>query len=85
MNATFSIIQCPCDTVKWCPKLFFHHTFCVVPIPEGSLPIRYLGVGVISARLRYEDCIQLMERTKQRIVSWSNRLLSFGGRALLIQ
>lgn len=57
----------------------------LLPIPEGSLPVKYLGVPLISTRLKYEDCVQLKENTKQRIESWTNRSLSFGGRALLIQ
>lgn len=59
----------------------------IPPIPEGSLPVKYLGVPLISTRLKYDDCVQLKERTQQRIASWSNSLLSFGGRgrALLIQ
>jgi hypothetical protein len=56
----------------------------ILPIPEGHLPVRYLGVPLISSRLRYEDCVVLKDRVLQRIMSWSNRLLSFGGRAQLI-
>lgn len=40
---------------------------------------------LISTRLRYEDCVQLKDRTQQRIASWTNSRLSYGGRALLIQ
>ncbi|XP_058211548.1 uncharacterized protein LOC131323720 [Rhododendron vialii] len=57
----------------------------ILPIPEGSLLVKYLGVPRISTRLKYDDCVQLKERTQQRIASWSNSLLSFWGRALLIQ
>lgn len=44
----------------------------------------YLGVPLISSRLRYEDYGILKERIHQRIMSWSNVLLTFGGRAQLI-
>ncbi|KAH7842608.1 hypothetical protein Vadar_007304 [Vaccinium darrowii] len=29
----------------------------ILPIPEGSLPGKYLGVPLISTRLKYEDCV----------------------------
>lgn len=57
----------------------------ILPIPEGFFPVKYLGVPLISTRLRYEDYVLLKERTQQRIEISSNRTLSFGGRALLIQ
>lgn len=53
----------------------------ILPIPEGHLPVRYLGVPLISSRLRYEDRAILIEKVHQRIMSWSNVLLTFGGRA----
>ncbi|XP_058198473.1 uncharacterized protein LOC131313995 [Rhododendron vialii] len=60
-------------------------TLNLFPIPEGTLQVRYLDVPLISTRLRYEDCVQLKDRTQQRIASWTNSRLSYGGRALLIQ
>ncbi|KAI8567999.1 hypothetical protein RHMOL_Rhmol02G0164200 [Rhododendron molle] len=35
----------------------------VLPIPEGSLPAKYLGVPLISTRLRAHDCAQMKEKT----------------------
>ena len=57
----------------------------ILPIPNGSLPVKYLGVPLISSRLTYADYIQLKENILSRIQSWVNRLSSFGGRAQLIQ
>lgn len=51
----------------------------------GKLPVKYLGVPMISSRLSISDCMPILEKIKQRIATWTNKLLSFAGRALLIQ
>lgn len=56
----------------------------VLNIPEASFPVTYLGVPLISTKLRSADCIILKERILRRIQSWSNKLLPFGGRMQLI-
>lgn len=53
----------------------------VLPIPEGFLPVKYLGVPLITTR---NDCVQLTDKTLTRIQSWSNKTLSYGGRLQLI-
>lgn len=50
----------------------------------GSLPVKYLGVPLISSRLLNEDCSIIIEKVKGRISSWTNRFLSFAGRVQLI-
>ncbi|KAK3184846.1 hypothetical protein Dsin_032132 [Dipteronia sinensis] len=50
----------------------------------GSLPIRYLGIPIISSRLRLRDCSPLMDRVAGRLASWLNRGLSYAGRLQLI-
>ncbi|XP_039161739.1 uncharacterized protein LOC104455464 [Eucalyptus grandis] len=52
---------------------------------EGKLPIRYLGVPIISKRLSKADCTQLIDRITARARSWSHRFLSFAGRLQLIR
>lgn len=52
---------------------------------EGKLPVRYLGVPIISTRLNKGDCIALTERITARIQSWAHRFLSFAGRLQLIR
>lgn len=44
----------------------------VLNIPEASFPVTYLGVPLISTKLRSADCIILKERILRRIQSWSN-------------
>ena len=48
--------------------------------PSGNLPIRYLGVPLISTRLTASDYIPLVERITSRIKSWTSRFVSFVGR-----
>ena len=56
----------------------------ILPFEEGSLPVKYLGVPLITSRLRYRDCKDLLERVQLRIQCWRNRFLSFAGRLQLI-
>ncbi|XP_022030437.1 uncharacterized protein LOC110931348 [Helianthus annuus] len=56
----------------------------IMPFREGSLPVRYLGVPLISSRLLYKDCQVMVEKLEKRIMHWRNKLLSFAGRVQLI-
>lgn len=51
-----------------------------LPIPNGRLPVRCLGLPLITTRLKSLDGEIL-----KRIQSWYAKLLSFSGRAQLIQ
>jgi hypothetical protein len=51
---------------------------------EGHLPVRYLGVPLISTRLSAADCGALMDRITRRIDSWLSRNLSHAGRLQLL-
>lgn len=57
----------------------------VLSLPEGSFPIRYLGVPLISSRLYRKFCNPLIDKVKQRLINWKNKLLSYAGRLQLIQ
>lgn len=52
---------------------------------EGYLPFRYLGVPLISSKLRKVDCIALVDRITSRIKSWTCRFLSYAGRVQLVK
>ncbi|XP_022030838.1 uncharacterized protein LOC110931767 [Helianthus annuus] len=54
-----------------------------MPFKEGKLPVKYLGVPLVSAKLGYNDCRVLVERLEKRIMHWRNKLLSFAGRLQL--
>jgi hypothetical protein len=51
---------------------------------EGKLPIRYLGVPLITRRLSAADCEGLMDKFTSRIDSWCSKHLTFAGRLQLI-
>lgn len=50
----------------------------------GSLPIRYLGVHLISGKLSARDCLPLIEKMTSRITAWTSRFLSMAGRLQLV-
>ncbi|GJU44801.1 RNA-directed DNA polymerase, eukaryota, reverse transcriptase zinc-binding domain protein [Tanacetum coccineum] len=56
----------------------------VLPFKVGVLPIKYLGVPMMSKRLTSKDYKPLIEMIKKRIGDWRNKALSFAGRLQLI-
>lgn len=52
---------------------------------EGTLPIKYLGVSLISTRLTTRDCRPLIEKITNRVESWTSKRLSYAGRLQLIR
>ncbi|GJZ85566.1 RNA-directed DNA polymerase, eukaryota, reverse transcriptase zinc-binding domain protein [Tanacetum coccineum] len=56
----------------------------VMPFNEGVLPIRYLGVPLVSKTVTKNDCRILMEVIQNKVNSWKNKFLSFVGRLQLI-
>ncbi|GKB19417.1 protein LAZ1 [Tanacetum coccineum] len=42
----------------------------LTPFAEGTLPVRYLGVPLISTRLLYRDCKVLVEKLESRVYDW---------------
>ncbi|KAK4384260.1 hypothetical protein Sango_3079200 [Sesamum angolense] len=52
---------------------------------EGQLPVRYLGLPLISARLSIADCQPLLQKIYSRIKGWEGVQLSFAGRVQLIK
>jgi len=47
---------------------------------EGRLPVRYLGVPLVSSKLSAADCRTFLDIISSRIDSWTSRNLSFAGR-----
>ena len=56
-----------------------------MPFAEGTLPVRYLGVPLISSRLLYRDCKVLVEKLEERVNNWRNKSLSLAGRKQLVR
>ncbi|GKF40888.1 putative reverse transcriptase domain, reverse transcriptase zinc-binding domain protein, partial [Tanacetum coccineum] len=52
----------------------------IMPFEEGLLPVKYLGVPLVSSRLVFKDCKELIECVESRINDWKNKALSFAGR-----
>ncbi|XP_010471472.1 PREDICTED: uncharacterized protein LOC104751252 [Camelina sativa] len=52
---------------------------------HGSLPVRYLGVPLITHKLTATDYQPLIDKVKSRIMGWTHRHLSFVGRLQLLQ
>lgn len=55
-----------------------------LPFRVGQLPVRYLGVPLLSKRLYSKDCKHLIDKVKARIGDWKNKFLSYAGRLQLI-
>ncbi|KAK4386156.1 hypothetical protein Sango_2486200 [Sesamum angolense] len=52
---------------------------------EGHLPVRYLGLPLIAARLSIADCQPLLQKIDSRIKGWEGVQLSFAERVQLIK
>ncbi|KAH7845388.1 hypothetical protein Vadar_001417 [Vaccinium darrowii] len=52
---------------------------------EGSLPIKYLGVPLLSTKLKHIDCKPLIDKITSKTKSWTNRDLTYAGRVQLIK
>lgn len=49
----------------------------------ASLPVRYLGIPLLSHKLSMHHCLPLIQLIKGKVNSWSARSLSYAGRLLL--
>ncbi|GJY46689.1 RNA-directed DNA polymerase, eukaryota, reverse transcriptase zinc-binding domain protein [Tanacetum coccineum] len=56
----------------------------VMPFAVGKLPMKYLGVPLITKNIGISECNQLVERVKQKVNDWKNKVLSYAGRLQLI-
>lgn len=54
------------------------------PFETGSLPVRYLGLPLLSKRMSAQDYAPLLVRIRSKISTWTARHLSFAGRLQLI-
>ncbi|CAH2053188.1 unnamed protein product, partial [Thlaspi arvense] len=54
-------------------------------MPQGFLPVRYLGAPLCTKKLSISNCEMLIHQVKSRVTSWSVKSLSFAGRLLLIK
>ncbi|KAF5446730.1 hypothetical protein F2P56_032333 [Juglans regia] len=52
---------------------------------EGSFPFKYLGVPIVNGRLKAFDFTDLLGKVKKKIAGWKMKLLSVGGRTVLLR
>lgn len=52
---------------------------------KGQLPMRYLGVPLVTGKLSYHDCGPILEKIKGILVGWKTRPFSYAGRLVLIR
>ncbi|KAL2240793.1 UNVERIFIED_CONTAM: hypothetical protein Sindi_0720500 [Sesamum indicum] len=57
----------------------------ILGFQEGHLPIRYLGLPLISSRLSISDCQPLISKIDARINGWEGISLSYAGRVQIIK
>lgn len=58
--------------------------FLSFPFASGQLPIRYLGLPLLTKRMTVDDYLPLVEKIRKRMSSWTGRFLSHAGRLQLI-
>ncbi|GJW44970.1 RNA-directed DNA polymerase, eukaryota, reverse transcriptase zinc-binding domain protein [Tanacetum coccineum] len=56
----------------------------ILPFEEGRLPVKYLGVPLVSSQMIYKDCKELFEKVQHRVDDWKNKSLSIAGRLQLV-
>ncbi|PWA88072.1 reverse transcriptase domain, Reverse transcriptase zinc-binding domain protein [Artemisia annua] len=56
----------------------------ILPFRIGKLPVKYLGVPLITKRIGAKECKQLIDKVKSRVHDWKNKYLSYVGRLQLI-
>nr|GEX16298.1 hypothetical protein [Tanacetum cinerariifolium] len=57
----------------------------ILPFEEGRLSVKYLGVPLVSSRLTFRDCKELIEKVQACVDDWKNKTLSAAGRLQLIR
>lgn len=55
-----------------------------LPFKIGRLPVTYLGVPLVTKQLTFTDCKCLIDKVKEKVSNWKNKLLSYAGRLQLI-
>ncbi|KAL0288554.1 UNVERIFIED_CONTAM: hypothetical protein Sradi_7095400 [Sesamum radiatum] len=53
--------------------------------PQGTFPVRYLGVPLITSKLSIADCAPLILKIEARIAGWNQLKLTYAGRTQLIK
>lgn len=62
-----------------------HHALVTSGFQQDALPIKYLGLPLITTRLKAQDCSVLVQRLCWRIESWTSCFLRYSGRLQLLR
>ncbi|KAL0844648.1 hypothetical protein Bca101_017894 [Brassica carinata] len=54
------------------------------PFASGKLPVRYLGLPLLTRKMTVNDYMPLVEKIRKRMSPWTRRLFSYGGRLQII-
>ncbi|KAL2251999.1 UNVERIFIED_CONTAM: hypothetical protein Sindi_2322200 [Sesamum indicum] len=57
----------------------------ILGFPEGQLPMRYLGLPLISSRLSISDCQPVLSKIDARIAGWEGMLILYADRVQIIK
>lgn len=57
----------------------------IAEFQRGELPVRYLGLPLITKKLAHADCLPLVDRVVVRIQTWRGKLPSYAGRLQLVK
>jgi len=52
---------------------------------KGEFPLKYLGVPLHHSKLRKDDIQPIVDKVVKRIAGWKGKLLSYGGRLVLLK
>ncbi|GKE50962.1 hypothetical protein Tco_1486118, partial [Tanacetum coccineum] len=63
---------------------FLEEFKAVSRLVHSTLLVKYMGMSLISTRMVYRDCKELVERVQNKVNDWLNKFLSFAGRLQLV-
>ncbi|KAL2247987.1 UNVERIFIED_CONTAM: hypothetical protein Sindi_2651000 [Sesamum indicum] len=72
------IISCSAQTLR-------EEMLALLGFQEGVLPMRYLGLPLISSRLTIAYCHPLLQKIDKRIAGWEGTTISYAGRVQIIK
>ncbi|XP_042980090.1 uncharacterized protein LOC122310271 [Carya illinoinensis] len=82
--ASFGFSEGVCSLVHQCISSPWY-SVVMNGIPKGSLPFKYLGVPIVSGRLKVIHFDEFLCKIRDKIGGWHSRLLSNGARLLLLK
>ncbi|GKC99599.1 hypothetical protein Tco_1169874 [Tanacetum coccineum] len=85
-NASGLVPSLPKSTAYFC-NVLNHIKISILhelPFEEGQLPVKYLGIPLVSSRILVRDCKELIEKIQIWVQDWKNKSLSIASRLQLV-